>query len=156
MKKRYHLLTEIAEFHLDKTEESEIPISVICALCRNRVGYMIPKETDLPLRGNMIRPHRGCEHWPLPAPGAGPNDFVCPHAWDGDLHLFVNTVEGEAELTDWFLTEDGSTFQVTKSRGECPCGCGDKVRGTNKYASGLVCYRKHIAQTKAEIEDGNN
>ena len=73
----------------------------------------------------------------------------------GDNHLFVMVLDGDDKLTDWFLTEEHKPFRVMKSSGVCICGCGGMVRGTNKYADGLKCYRRHIAKGMAEIEDGD-
>jgi hypothetical protein len=129
-------------------EDSPQEYNIICVLCKERVGYFIPRFTDLPLRGHMIRKHVGTEHWPNPLPHQGPRDFICPHAMDGDMHLFVNVVEGKPDDTDWFLTDKGKPYQITKSSGECPCGCGGRVRGRNKYSDGLNCYKIHVAQLK--------
>jgi hypothetical protein len=147
------LLTEIANLQLTQQEDRTDKIGILCVLCKDRVGYFIPRYTDLPLRGSMIHPHVGTEHWPLPKDGQGPRDFICPHAHEGDMHSFVKVNEGSPDETDWFLTDKHEPFQITKSSGECPCGCGGRVRGTNKYSDGLNCYKKHVANLKAEITD---
>jgi hypothetical protein len=93
-------------------------VDIICSFCRERVGFVIPSECDLPLRGSMVHPHVGCESWPLPLPMHGPLEFVCPHAVE-DQHLFIDIVEG-------------------------------------RHEESLHCYRRHVAQLKAEIEDGRD
>lgn len=141
-------ITEVGEEKLRQQEERTDRIGIICTKCKGRVGYIIPAKTDLPLRGSMIHPHLGCEGWPLPKPFHTPKDFVCPHAVDGDGHLFVNVIEGQDDLTNFFLDENHRPFQITKSSGLCPCGCGDPVRGGNQYAHGLECYRRYMAKAK--------
>lgn len=153
MSKKKHLLTEIANFNLAKEEDRTDHVNIVCVQCKDRIGYIIPRFTDLPLRGSMINHHVGTEAWPLPKPQDGPRDFICPHAYDGDMHLFVNIIEGRPDDTDWFLDDSHKPYQITKSSGECPCGCGGRVRGKNKYSDGLNCYKKHVATLKAEIED---
>lgn len=151
-KKRVHLKTEIDSFNLQKEEDRTDKVNVICVQCRDRVGFIIPRFTDLPLRGSMIHKHPGTEAWPNPMPHHGPRDFICPHAMDGDMHLFVNVIEGRPDDTDCFLDDKNKPYQITKSSGECPCGCGGRVRGTNKYSDGLNCYKIHVAQLKEETD----
>jgi len=150
-------ITDVGEERLREKEESTDQVNIICFQCRDRVGFIIPARTDLPLRGYMINPHPGCENWPLPLDDATPLEFVCPHAQEEglDQHLFVPLVEGRADLTNSFMDENHEFHIITKAAGECPCGCGGVVRGTRKYAKGLECYRKHQAKMR-EIEDGNN
>jgi hypothetical protein len=135
-------------------EDSPQEYNIICVQCKDRVGKFVPRFTDLPLRGSMIQRHVGTEAWPLPLPHHGPRDFVCPHAQfeGGDMHLFVNVVEGRPDDTDSFLTDKNEPYQITKSSGECPCGCGGRVRGKNKYSDGLNCYKLHVAQLKKETD----
>lgn len=152
-RKKFHLQTEIDTFNLQKEEDRTDRINVVCVHCKDRVGFIIPKFTDLPLRGSMIGHHRGTEHWPLPKESQGPKDFVCPHAMDGDMHLFVNVIEGSPDETDTFLTDKHEPYQITKSSGICPCGCGGRVRGKNKYSDGLNCYKKHVDKLKSETTD---
>jgi hypothetical protein len=146
--------TDIDTFNLQKEEDRTDEISIICVQCKDRVGYIVPRFTDLPLRGSMINKHTGTEHWPNPMPHAGPRDFVCPHAQDedGDYHLFAHVVEGTPDDTDWLLTDKNEPYQITKSSGECPCGCSGRVRGRNKYSDGLNCYKVHVAQLKKETD----
>lgn len=137
--------------------ETEEKVDIICSHCKCRVGYIIPSECEVPLAGSMIHPHRGCEHWDLPGPHAGVLDFVCPHAADpefGDLHLFIDIIEGRHEEANVFLDGNHKPYRIGKVSGKCPCGCGGNVREGNKYADNLVCYRRHVAKLKAEIEDG--
>jgi hypothetical protein len=158
-KKKFHLLTEIDSFNLQKEEDRTDKINIICVHCKDRVGYIVPRYTDLPLRGSMINKHLGTEHWPNPLPHQGPRDFVCPHAQEegGDYHLFINVVEGRPDDSDWFMDDKNKPYQITKSSGECPCGCGGRVRGTNKYSDGLNCYKVHVAQLKEETDnDGDS
>ena len=155
-KEKFHLKSEIDSFNLqkdaDKTSPSEV--NIICVQCRDRVGKIVPRFTDLPLRGSMILPHVGTESWPLPMPADGPRDFVCPHAQEegGDMHLFLNVIEANPDLSDHFLTDQNEFYQIKKSSGECPCGCGGRVRGSNKYSDGLNCYKIHVAQLKKETD----
>jgi len=151
-KKKFHLQTDIDTFNLQKEEDRTDEINVICVKCKDRVGYIVPRYTDLPLRGNMLSKHHGTEHWPLPMPQQGPRDFVCPHAIEGDMHLFVEVIEGSPDDTDSFLTDKNEMYQITKSSGICPCGCGGRVRGKNKYSDGLNCYKIHVAQLKKETD----
>jgi hypothetical protein len=153
-KKKVHLLTDIDTFNLQQKEDRTDEINIICIHCKDRVGYIVPRFTDLPLRGHMIEKHVGTENWPNPMPFAGPRDFICPHAQDegGDMHLFVNISEGRPDDTDAFLTDRNELYQITKSSGECPCGCGGRVRGRNKYSDGLNCYKVHVAQLKKETD----
>lgn len=151
-KKKFHLQTEIDTFNLQGEEDRTDEIAIVCVHCRDRVGYIVPRWTDLPLRGSMIKHHLGTEHWPLPMPGQGPRDFICPHAMDSDMHLFINIVEGKPDDTDAFLTDQNQFYQVVKSKGTCPCGCGGRLRGRNKYSDGLNCYKLHVAQLKKETE----
>jgi hypothetical protein len=152
MAKKIYLKTEIDSFNLQKEEDRTDEINIVCVHCRDRVGKFVPRFTDLPLRGSMIQHHVGTEAWALPMPTEGPQDFICPHAIDGDMHLFVNVSEGKPDDTDAFLTDRNEFYQVTKSSGECPCGCGGRVRGRNKYSDGLNCYKVHVAQLKKETE----
>jgi hypothetical protein len=133
-------------------EEAPTEYNIICVQCKERVGKFILKFSDLPLRGSMIQPHVGTESWPLPLPHEGPRDFICPHAMDGDMHLFVNVTEGRPDDTDHFLTDRNGFHQVVKSSGVCPCGCGGSVKGKNKYSDGLNCYKIHVAQLKKETD----
>ena len=144
--------------------ESEVPtladipdgdLNIVCATCRNKVGYITPRECKLPLRGNMIKPHRGCEHWPLPMPMASPLEFICPHAYDGDLHLFVNVVEGKHEEARTFILEDGRQYNVINPEEvrECLCGCGARVVGEKKEYAGLECWKRHMMELHGETLD---
>ena len=155
MARTKHLQTEIDTFILQKDEDREDKVNIICVHCRDRVGYIVPRYTDLPLRGSMINRYPGTENWPLPLPAHGPRDFVCPHAQDegGDMHLFVYVIEGSPDDTDGFLDYTNKIYLITKSSGECPCGCGGRVRGRNKYSDGLNCYKIHVAQLKSEITE---
>lgn len=144
---------------IDEREKSEEPVpkklDVICYVCRGRVGFIYPEDTDVPLRGDMFHRYFGCEHWPLPGPHHGPKDFLCPHGEGGDNHLFVPLNENHPDNTDEIMLMDHTMYKVEKSSGECPCGCGGRVRGKNKYADALNCYRRHVATLKAEIENGS-
>jgi hypothetical protein len=149
------LLNDIQTFQLQQQSGSKDKVNILCVVCRDRVGYIVPGETDVPFRGDMIHCHPGTEHWPLPLAHQGAKDFVCPHAAveGGDNHLFVDLGEKLGDELDWFLDDTYQPFQILKSSGECPCGCGGRVRGKNKYANGLICYRKHVEALKAEITD---
>lgn len=133
-------------------------VDIICWFCKERVGYVIPDECEVPLTGDMIHPHRGCEHWPLPKSMHGPIEFICPHAQfdEGDHHLFIFFLEGDHDKADTFLGADHQLVKIFPSVGECPCGCGRGVKEGNKYANKLDCYRKHMATLKTEIEDGSS
>lgn len=150
---------EIVEEVLNKvdTKEESVPerVNIICCVCKDRVGYIVTGDTDVPLRGDMIHRHPGCEHWPMPLPHQGAKDFACPHGVvdGGDNHLFVDLGTGLGDELDWLLDDSHKPFQIVKSSGECPCGCGGRVRGKNKYANGLICYRRHVDVLKAEIAD---
>lgn len=155
-------LDNIEEFDKDVEEqvqkwrdENPNEIGIICMVCKDRVGYFIPRFTDLPLRGSMIRRHTGTEHWQMPMPDHGPRNFVCPHGAtpDGDGHMFIVYTEGAEDECCTFLTDKNELYVITKSRGACPCGCGGVLRKKNKYADGLVCYKKHMAKLKSETED---
>jgi len=151
------MLKEIEVFNEKQVEESPDKVDIICTICRLRVGYVIPAECELPLSGDMIHPHRGCEGWGLPGPHQGALDFICPHAFpEGDQHLFIDIVEGKHEEANTFLDGNHQPYRVAKVSGKCPCGCGYSVREGNKYADNLTCYRRHVAQLKAEIEDGRD
>ncbi len=151
------MLKEIKEFNENQTEESPDKVDIICTICRGRIGYVIPALCELPLNGTMIYPHQGCESWDLPGPFAGALDFICPHASDpetGDQHLFIDIVEGSHEKANTFLDSNHQPYRVAKISGKCPCDCGGNVREGNKYTDSLTCYRRHVTQLKAEIEDG--
>lgn len=137
------LLIQFAE---DKKEFREKPetVKIRCVICREMVGFIRTAEVELPLRGDMIHPTVGCENWPLPGPWDNAKDFVCPHAWDGDKHCFLNVVHDDPEATNSFLTEDYDVYVVGDE--DCPCGCGGGVKKGNKYANGLECYRRHQAR----------
>ena len=152
------MLKEIIAFNESRVLQSPEKVDIVCTICRGRVGYVVPADCELPLDGTMIHPHRGCESWDLPGPYDGVLDFICPHASDpenGDQHLFIDIVEGKHEEADTFLDGNHQPYRVAKVSGTCPCGCGGNLREGNKYADNLVCYRRHVVQLKAEIEDGN-
>ncbi len=150
------MLKEIEEFNEIKVLESPDRVDIVCTKCRGKVGYVIPAECELPLSGEMIHPHQGCESWDLPGPYHGVLNFICPHAShpEGDQHLFIDIVEGKHEETNTFLDSNHQPYRVAKVSGKCPCDCGGNVREGNKYADNLTCYRRHVAQLKAEIENG--
>ena len=151
------MLKEIQEFNEKKRTESLEKVDIICTICRGRVGYIVPVECKIPLSGDMIHPHPGCESWDLPGPYNGVLEFICPHASDpenGDQHLFIDIVEGKHEEADTFLDGDHQPYRVSRVSGKCPCGCGGDVREGNTYADNLRCYRRSVAQLKSEIEDG--
>jgi hypothetical protein len=133
-------------------DENPNEINIICVICKDRVGYFIPRYTDIPLRGRMIHRHVGTETWPMPGPDDGPKYFFCPHGLgpEGDGHMFVTVDERDPDSCNTFLTDKNEPYQITKGRGACPCGCGGVLRGKNKYAQGLVCYKKHMAKLKPE------
>jgi len=152
------MLRDIEDYNRSKETESPDRVDIVCTICRGRVGYVIPQECEVPLRGNMVHHHLGCEHWQMPLAMHGPLDFICPHAShpEGDQHLFIDIVEGSHEEANTFLDSNHQPYRVADVLpGECPCGCGGKVREGNKYTDNLKCYRRHVAQLKAEIEDGN-
>ena len=130
-------------------------VDIICTKCRNRVGFIKPLECRLPLRGSMIHRHLGCEAWHMPLPSHGPLDFICPHAWDGDMHLFIDVIEGQHEKASSFLTEDGTTFDVLDivEPSYCLCGCGRKILVEGKEYSGLECWKKHMMEIHGETYD---
>ena len=150
------MLKEIAAFNESRLPESPDHVDIVCCFCKGRVGYIVPSECDIPLHGGMIHPHLGCESWNLPGPYNGVLEFVCPHASDpeGDQHVFIEYVEGKHEVADTFLDGNHQPYRVGKVSGKCPCGCGGMVRDGNRYAENLPCYRRHVAQLKAEITDG--
>jgi len=151
------MLSEIEAFNEIQVLESPDKVDIICTKCKGRVGFVIPAECELPLSGIMVHPHRGCENWDLPGPWHGALEFICPHAADpetGDLHLFIEYVEGKHEEAATFLDANHQPYRVAKPLGKCPCGCGGNVGEGNKYAENLACYRRHVAQLKAEIENG--
>lgn len=138
------LIQEIEVFQeTEKRKVPEKPVNIICVHCKGKVGFVLPSELKLPLRGDMIYPHTGCENWPLPMHHAGPLEFVCPHAWgEGyDQHLFINVIEGSADKSDWFLTEDHTPYRVEYR--PCKCGCGGNVEPGNKFANGLTCHHRY-------------
>lgn len=150
------MLKEIEKFNEKQVEESPEEVDIVCTHCKERVGYVIPAECELPLTGDMIHPHRGCEHWDLPGPWASSLDFICPHAShpEGDQHLFIDIVEGRHEEADTFIDGNHQPYLVAVSPGKCPCGCAGVVKEGNKYADNLACYRRSLAQLKSEIDNG--
>lgn len=153
------MLNEIEAFNQKQMEESPDQVDILCTICRGKVGYVIPAECEVPLRGDMIHPHQGCESWQLPLPMHGPLNFICPHAADpetGDQHLFIDIVEGKHDEANYFLDKNCELYRIGKVSGVCPCGCGGNVREGNKYTDNLRCYRRHVVQLKAEIEDGTS
>jgi hypothetical protein len=93
----------------------------------------------------------------MPLDSNGPIDFICPHAAGGDNHLFIPINENDPENSNRLAVAVGPLFDevlIEQSTGECPCGCGGRVKGKNKYADNLKCYRRHLAALKAETDDG--
>jgi hypothetical protein len=152
------MLYEIEKFNEKQMEESPDKVDIVCTICRGRVGYVIPADCDVPLSGDMIHPHPGCESWNLPGTNDGVLGFVCPHAShpEGDQHLFIDIVEGLHDAANTFLDGNHQPYRVVKISGKCPCDCGGDVRDGNKYADNLRCYRRAVAQLKSEIEDGRD
>ena len=130
-------------------------VNIICHLCKNRIGYISPRECDVPLRGDMIHHHPGCENWPLPRPGQGPLDFVCPHAIETDMHLFIPVEEGKHEEADTFITEDHKEFKIVDivTFHLCLCGCGEKIWTEDKEYAGLECWKRHMMELHGESLD---
>jgi hypothetical protein len=151
------MLSDVENFQQEEVEKTlpSTPVDILCVHCKDRVGYIIPSECRLPLTGAMIHPHRGCEGWPLPAPGQGPLEFICPHALDegGDLHLFINITEGQHEKANsFFSAKDYKPFNVVEvlETRFCLCGCGEKVRGEKKNYTGLECWKRHMMDLHGE------
>ena len=120
-----------------------------CCKCYEFVAVVDLEELELPMRGSMLMPRVGCEHWPLPTPGATPRDFVCPHAVGGDLHLFHPGDGPDWDACDTLMLHDYTLLKVEKPKeidpkDLCPCGCGRPVGNGNKYADRLSCYRRHV------------
>lgn len=132
-------------------------INIICANCKNRVGYITPRECDVPLRGSMIHRHPGTENWVLPLPNMGPLDFVCPHAVDegGDWHLFIKVEEGKHEEADTFFTEEHKEFKIVDivDFHLCLCGCETKIWTEGKEYAGLECWKRHMMELHGEELD---
>jgi len=151
------MLKEIEAFNEKQVTESPDRVDIVCTICRGRIGYIIPVECKVPLRGSMVHPHFGCENWQLPLAMHGPLDFICPHAADpeGDQHLFIDIIEGHHEEADTFLSDEHKPYRIEAVSGKCPCGCGGDVRVGNTYTDNLRCYRRAMARLKAEIQDGN-
>jgi len=150
------LLKDIAEFQrveVAKTLPSE-PVNIVCSKCRMKVGYIIPKECKVPLRGSMIHPHRGCENWPLPSPNFGPLNFICPHAFgeENDNHLFINIIESKDEEADTFIEESGNEFRVVEipDKRLCMCGCGEVITIPDKEYAGMECWKRHMMEIHGE------
>lgn len=157
------MLLDIENFQQEEVKKTlpGTPVNIICVSCRGRVGYIVPNECRLPLRGDMINRHRGCEHWQMPLAMHGPIDFICPHAADpefGDQHLFINIIEGKHDEADTLLCEDCTPYSVVEvpEIQFCLCGCGEKVRGGDKEYTGLECWKRHMMQLHGEeftVED---
>lgn len=123
-------------------------INIICHRCRDRVGFIKTDEVDIPLTGSMFHPHPGCESWAMPPKNGGVLEFTCPHAAfeGGDQHLFLPIDKDNPQNSSRMLTEDFVFFEVEMVTTECPCGCGGKVRGSRKFADGLMCYNRMKAR----------
>lgn len=158
-KKMLSDITTYQTVEVQKTLPGE-PVNVVCSKCKMRVGYVIPKECSVPLRGSMIHPHRGCESWSLPSPHFGPLDFICPHAYgeEGDNHLFINIIESRHEEADTFIEESGKEFKVVEIPDQrlCLCGCGEVIIVPDKEYAGLECWKNHMMELHDEVEEQPN
>jgi len=148
------MLKDVENFLQEEIEKTlpSTPVNIMCSMCRSRVGYIIPNECRLPLRGSMIHHHRGCEGWPLPLENHGPLDFICPHSVGDDQHLFIDIIEGHHDSSDTFLGEDNRPYNVVEilETRLCLCGCGVKVRGDDKEYTGLECWKRHMMEIHGE------
>ncbi len=150
------MVDDIENFQQEEVEKTlpSTPVNIICVTCRGRVGYIVPSECTMPLRGSMIHPHKGCESWPLPLPAHGPLDFICPHAQSEgyDQHLFINVTEGQHERAESFMDEGHQPYNIVEvlETRFCLCGCGRKVRGENKEYTGLDCWKRHMMEIHGE------
>lgn len=126
-----------------------------CQKCKEMVARADLETMGVPVRGSMFRPRIGCESWPMPGPDDIPRDLICPHAVYGDRHLFINLVDnqidGEIDVLDVDFKEH--RISVRNQVELCPCGCGQLKK--DKYANGLQCYRRHMAQLKETVESEN-
>jgi len=128
-------------------------IIVRCQKCKELVAKTNVDDLTVPVRGRMFSPRFGCESWPMPGPDDIPRDLICPHAVEGDQHLFVNLVDNQIDGEVVILGEDFVEYHIKRDpESLCPCGCGRPKK--EKYADGVRCYRKHMAQLK-QVESEN-
>ena len=125
-------------------------IIVRCMKCKELVARTDLDELTIPVRGRMFKPRIGCEYWSMPGPDDIPRDLVCPHAYYGDKHLFVDLVDNQIDGGVVVLDQDFKEHRIQADL--CQCGCGQPKK--EKYADGIRCYRRHMAQLK-QVESEN-
>jgi hypothetical protein len=144
---------EINEVEEEEEVDDTMPVrlDIICFNCKDRVGYVLLNELEMPLRGDMIHHHLGCQDWYLPTKLERAQEFICPHAAheEGDKHLFIPLENMKPEESSLLLTSEHKLFDVKSIIGDCPCGCGRLVPPGRKYADGLRCHNR-IRQTEKE------
>lgn len=148
----YNLVEEIQTFQkrqaIKKEMEHKKPVMIRCRKCYEQI-YFADLNGFAPIRGERFTRRPGCESWPLPGPHDRGMDLICPHAVDGDLHLFVYVDDaGEA---DSVMLDDYTIYTLPKN--ECECGCGDLVRKGKEFAHGLECYNRLRAKKAQERND---